>query len=121
MSEPTPPAEVPATPEGQGDGTPARKELALYRLALKGRWDVNPTMRHNALVRVNQVLSDPQAGYRAHLAAAKVLIAADLLDLKGVEVAIKAHEQEEVVKRVEALEQRQGGTVDGAGEHQGEA
>jgi hypothetical protein len=55
------------------------------------------------------------------MAAARVLIAADLLDLKGVEVAIKANEQEAIEKRVEALEQqRQGGAADGDAGHPGE-
>lgn len=104
-----PPPPAPASPAAEGQGGEAvrpisRSELKLHELALRGRWGADPGLREQALARAREVLANPTANPRAHMAAARLVLAADSHDLRTIEVAIQAETHEDIKGRLEKLE-----------------
>jgi hypothetical protein len=56
--------------------------------------------------RLERIISDPDSKPRAFFAAVKALTALSRINLAAVDVAIRAHQHEDLAERVAALEQR---------------
>jgi hypothetical protein len=75
------------TPGGQGEHLPSRSELRLQAQALRERWPIDPSVRAGML-RVAISMFDPenptsaQIDDRTKVAAMKVVLAADRLNLQ---------------------------------------
>ena len=80
-----------------------RGELKLIQQALNNGWAITPKGAADALALVQDVLSDPMAGNRERLRAAKIVL---LMESQNIEVAIDSALLEHVKEMGVALNDR---------------
>jgi hypothetical protein len=100
-------------PEGGlgGNLRPGRgtRDTRLVERALRERWPIPKAIRKPLIERLNEIVQDTESSPREVTSAAKAILSASKINLDGIASAIKAQEHEELVQRVEELEQRVGG------------
>jgi hypothetical protein len=83
------------------DGLTTREEAALLRRAIRERWPIKPEYREGIANRMVAIAIDSKSGARASISAARVLVAADKLNL-----------DEELKATPDQIEVTHSGTVD---------
>lgn len=87
-------------------------EAAITARAIMDRWDVKPAQRRKAIKRLVDILSDPNADYRAITTATMTLIRADAQNLAWAEHELKKAQQQggsqAVADALELLKEEQG-------------
>ena len=78
------------------------RRLAIRALA--HRWEVPPEDRPKLMQTVLGMVLDPKASRRQKVSAYKAILAAEALDLRAVEVGMRADEHDAILARLEALE-----------------
>ena len=89
------------------------RDTRLVERALRERWPIPKAIRKPLIERLNEIVQDTDSSPREVTSAAKAILSASKINLDGITSAIKAREHEELVQRVEELEQRVGGQQGG--------
>jgi len=79
---------------------PSRSDLRLFRQAINGGYNLTPEMRAEIVAVAREILNSPPSigkdgavSNRDQIAAAKVLLAADKMDLDALKVAVDESKQ----------------------------
>jgi hypothetical protein len=105
----------PKTPGGTGGlSAPLRttSDVRLVERALAESWPMDPAVKAQAVRRLEEVITDPDRGLRAVLAATNALASLSRINLSAVDVALRAKSQEELEERLTELEKRFGNKGD---------
>jgi hypothetical protein len=91
-----------ASAGGQGGtlAAPSRSDLRMFRQAINGGYNLTPEMRAEIVAVAREILNSPPSigkdgavSNRDQIAAAKVLLAADKMDLDALKVAVDESKQ----------------------------
>jgi hypothetical protein len=84
------------------------KTTRLIERALAEQWPIPKKLRKPLIDRLNEIVQDTGSSPREVTSAAKAILYASKLNLEIITATIKAQEHEELVGRLEELEQRVG-------------
>src|SRR3954471_11495405 len=91
-----------------GLGGPSRRgarDPRLVERALRERWPIPKALRGPLIERLAGIVQNPDASPREATSAAKAILTASRLNLEVVSKAIEADKHENVLRRLEALEE----------------
>jgi hypothetical protein len=99
-------------PQGGLGGTTGRgaRDTRLVERALRERWPIPKALRKPLIERLNEVVQDTASSPREVTSAAKAILSASKLNLEAIIATMKAQEHEELLQRVEEVENRLKGT-----------
>ena len=91
-----------------GTNAPGIRTTRLVERALRERWPIPKALRKPLIERLVEIVQDTGSTPREVTSAAKAILYASKLNLETITATIKAQEHEELVERLEELEQRVG-------------
>lgn len=83
-----------SAPGNRKSDLPSRAEMVLEAQAFRGQWPIDDELRGRVMSAMADVLDHPKASHRDQVAAAKVIVAADLANVKREAIAQKERQPE---------------------------